>query len=68
MLYRDSILSAAAFAYRTHCQRHGSAYQLPDWGSSGIEGRHAVLRNAAGILARFKITKHATHYRLQLAG
>ena len=67
MWYRELIMSAAACAYRARCQRQGGAYRLPDWGRSGIEGRHAVLRHGGSILARFKITKHAGHYRLQRA-
>ena len=65
--YSECIMSAAACAYRAYCQRQGSAYQVPDWARSGIEGRHAVLRNGGSVLARFKITKHAGHYQLQRA-
>ena len=67
VLYREFIMSAAACAYRARCQRQGSAYQRPDWERSGIEGRHAVLRRGESILARFRITKHASRYRLQRA-
>jgi hypothetical protein len=41
------------------------ASRYPDWGRSGIERCHAVLRNGEGILARFQSTKHAGCYRLQ---
>lgn len=64
-MHAADILRMADRAYRAHCSRHGGGYQLPNWATSGISGRYAVLRNCNGVLARYKIRKHNGQYHLR---